>query len=163
MIDELIQDWKASQKKEVLDEIFSILKPFSISCCNKMAIPKSDMEDGMQEARIAIWEALKVYEPNFGNKFTTLLHHYLMNRLRNIKRKIPKYCELKDYEHAYGPPRLGAENDLNYYLENISKPESAALLSFLRTGDTARNLRTVFYNGVRNSRRAANKDKIKII
>ena len=44
-----------------------------------------DMDDLLQEGRIAVWEALQDYDPSVGAKRSGLVYRYILQRMLNVK------------------------------------------------------------------------------
>lgn len=103
------------------DSAWSSVEKTAFKMCHKYNIFGYEWEDLIQEARMELWETLKIYDETKGAKLNTLYYIRLRNRMTKILQKVSakkNFYNLKQHSTLY-------DDDIEKFVpSNILDPET---------------------------------------
>lgn len=119
---------------EVLRRMSRFLDGFSRWRHADPAFEKSDMR---QEAYTAALEGMRTYRQDCSAQLSTFLHRHVLNRMINIRRRLPLPRQTADLSELAGPIRIGPEEaiDLERAMESLGERWARIMRRILVDGE----------------------------
>jgi hypothetical protein len=105
---------------EVLKKMSRFLDGFSYWRHTDCVFGNTDMQ---QEAYIAALEGMRFYKEGSTAQLSTFLHKHVLNRMIDIKRRVPPTCQVEDITCVAAPQQIGPEEkiDLKREIDYLGK------------------------------------------